>query len=300
MTRIHSRNPRRPGFTLIELLVVIAIIATLIGLLLAGVMKAYGKVPEVQTRTEISQLEAALAAFMSDYQLSDPPPSVLVLHEDMNYGATAVEQQSLQFLKKTFGRTLGTGGVIDWNGDGAANGPWVLEGEQCLVFYTGGIPTVAGGVPGCLGFSTNNANPASNPLGKRNGPYMTFKTNRLKVLTNKAGTPWFVYLDAYQSDRSALGKTLGGVPYAYFSSTGNNNSGYGANGGLDCTTIGAAAYRDAAGIFMNSNKYQIISAGADGQFTGTAGVWNPASGATGVDADNQANFSAKLLVAGQQ
>src|SRR5579884_1671000 len=83
MTRISSGSTRRSAFTLVELLIVIAIIALLVSLSAAAVMRVMGFIPEVETRTEISQLDAALASFMADYNLDVPPPSVLVLREEM-------------------------------------------------------------------------------------------------------------------------------------------------------------------------------------------------------------------------
>jgi len=314
MTRNHSRSTRRRGFTLIELLVVIAIIAVLIGLLLAGVMRVLLKIPEVQTQSEMSQLDASLAAFMSDYQLSDPPPSMLILREDMLYQTAPagnpnwqLELRSQQFLKRVFGKNLvqtdwnqvggiqSSGGI---NGAGNKGGYALLEGEQCLVFYTGGLQTMSGGVVQCLGFSTNNMKPSygsmpGETMGKRNGPYMTFKESRL--VASKYG--FAIYIDAWQSKTGVIQlPTIQGTPYAYYSSYGINN-GYSA----DCPSIcpiGTTPYHDGAGHFVNSNKYQIISAGQDGVFGSgllTSGAATDANGH-----DDQANFSSKILGAGVQ
>jgi len=292
MARNRLRNTSRAGFTLIELLVVIAIIAILVGLTAAGVFKILDRIPEVQTRTEISQFDGALGAFMADYNLSDPPPSVLVLREDMAYNTgNAVELRSLQFLKKAFGKNLGP---TDWNQNGNIdqNVPFVLEGEQCLVFYLGGVQTSASGTPQCLGFSTNNVSPAMGG-GSRKGPYFQFNSARL--IQGPASAPGFnMYLDPWKAK-------VGPKAYAYFSSNGVNN-GYSQT---DCQSLPAVPYRDAGGNFAFSNKYQIISAGKDGLFFTlpagpTTGVWSPSGGTTGNDADNQVNFSSRLLGAGQQ
>ncbi|HEY7309086.1 MAG TPA: prepilin-type N-terminal cleavage/methylation domain-containing protein [Gemmataceae bacterium] len=289
MTVIRSRGVRRAAFTLIELLVVIAIIAILVSLSAAGVMRVLIKIPEIQTRTDMSEMDSALGSFMADYQLSDPPPSVLVLREDMSYPAG---DPSGDFLRRAFGRNLTP--PIDWNGDGTLNGPWVLEGEQCLVFYLGGIQSMASGTPQCLGFSTNSMNPAM-AGGSRRGPYMQFQGSRLV----QGPSGFFVYLDAWKSKTSPLFSTLGGSPYAYFSSSGQNNTGYLTNGMKDCQSIGALPYRDAGNNFAFSNKYQIISAGQNGQFG--AGLWTPSAGAPdAAGRDDQANFSSRILGTGQQ
>ena len=46
---------------------------------------------------------------------------------------------------------------MDWNGDSniASGQEYVLEGEECLVFILGGIPTAPTQPPGVLGFSKN-------------------------------------------------------------------------------------------------------------------------------------------------
>jgi hypothetical protein len=189
---------------------------------------------------------------------------------------------------------------IDWNGDGQANGPWVLEGEQCLVFYLGGIQSTASGTPQCLGFSTNTMNPAM-AGGARKGPYFNFMSSRLVPLSsvNPNASPFFAYVDAWQVTKYPppvpANYTLRfPKPYAYFSTRGTNN-GYSA----DCPSLGAAPYGDGAGNFTFSNKYQIISAGQDGVFGN--GVWNPAAGPTDqFGRDDQANFSSRILAAGQQ
>jgi hypothetical protein len=122
-----------------------------------------------------------------------------------------------------------------------------------------------------------------------------------------------VYIDAWQSKAGPFFATLHGTPYAYFSSNGNNNNGYTQNAPQalqDCASIGAYPYYIMGtnpNQFMYPNKYQIISAGKDGIFgiynlpantVGTPG-WNPTAGATGVGADDQANFSGSLLGSGQ-
>jgi general secretion pathway protein G len=285
MIRSHSRTEKRAAFTLIELMVVILIIAVLVSLLLAAVSGVMRRIPVVQTSTDISQFSVALNAFMSDYNLDIPPPSTLVLYE-----TNPLQGPSANFLQKVFGKNLGSGvAFVDWNGDGVANGPWTLEGEQCLVFYLSGINNT--------GFSTNNINPAATtPSGKRRGPYITFQPSRLVPgnVVNSALNAFPVYIDSWQVKAVPHPPPYAnGVPYAYFSSNGIMN-GYTLT---DCANIGAAPYFTAASVYTNPNTYQIISAGKDGAF-GTTG-WNPAGGTTGPAADDQSNFSSTLLGAGQ-
>lgn len=133
---------------------------------------------------------------------------------------------------------------------------------------------------------------------------MNFSTSRLVpgTVINPSLNSFFVYIDAWKVQAAPK-------PYAYYSSNGLNNAGYLANNGADCAGLGIypptisppygpAPYNDGRNGFTNSNKYQIISAGQDGVF-GT-GVWNASNGATGYGRDDQANFSSKILGAGQQ
>lgn len=299
MIRDHSHGDKRSAFTLVELMVVILIIAILVSLISSAVMKALGKIPEVQTRTEISEMAVGLEAFMSDYGLSDPPPSVLFLNE-----FAPSTTPSGPFLQKVFGKNLGP---TDWNGDGVIAPPnitWTLQGEQCLVFYLGGIPSnpnnllTPGVQPAGLGFSTNNMKPSygsmvGETMGRRKGPYFNFVTSRLwpqTILNTPPGT-FYIYLDPWQTKTGPLYTTLGGSPYSFFSSAGINN-GYVATSGF-----GRLPFATGVGQFTYPNKYQIVSAGKDGILVG--GPWSPTSGAVGADADDQANFSGTLLGVGQ-
>ena len=324
MARIRSRSRNRAGFTLIEMVIVLGIILLLAALFLGAVMKVMGMAPEVQTRTEISELEVALKAFMSDYGLDKPPPSLLMLKEDMAYNtANPLDLQSVTFLKKMFGKNLNaTGTGIDWNGDGqivaGPTGWYTLEGEMALVFYLSGIPnnwerTNLGADLRGLGFSVNNNNPAADTglavahmgAGNRKGTYYTFPANRLvtastySTATSSLSPFFYVFVDPWKS------RIGGPKPYAFFSSGGANNlyNPYKAAGITDCLTIGANAWYTAAvagvpSAYENPNTYQILSAGRDGTF----GDGNYIGGTTGTGPghDDQANFSSRILGANQQ
>lgn len=66
---------RRGGFTLVEVLVTIAIITLLMGLVLPALMKSSGKAREVETKTLINMIKAALQEYEHDY--GDYPPTSL-------------------------------------------------------------------------------------------------------------------------------------------------------------------------------------------------------------------------------
>ncbi len=176
---------------------------------------------------------------------------------------------------------------IDWNGNGVydppppvsvpggtAHIPWMLEGDQCLVFFLGGIPSLAGGVPNMQGFGKNPKNPADNstpfpPNGPNavvapagfNPPFFDFQSSRLVFMdvdpnVNPARPPFLSYLDTYGLSDGA-GKLKSGKPYAYFSSYKSANgynryfrdvslTAFHSQHNSDCVTLGVWPYAEAA------------------------------------------------------
>jgi len=308
----HSRLVKRSGFTLIELLVVIAIIGVLIGLTASAVMRFMLKGPEVKTRTEIGQFDGALAAVQTELNGVGWVPSLLILREDGNYNGPQYAQ-TVAFLTQAFGKYVTTPGVqIDWNGDGAIcsvpnkpgyyppptdarfqfqNGDLVLYGEQTLVFLLGGIPTAqsANGPYACVGFANGN-NPAV-AGGTRRGPWFPFETTRLVPHpNNKNGFP--VYLDPWMTGPARQ-------PYVFFSHYKALN-GYMPN---DSMLIPGGPYFTKVGSvnnFVNSQGWQIISAGKNQLFGPGGTTWDPAKGTTNpAGVDDQVNFSRSVLGAPQ-
>jgi prepilin-type N-terminal cleavage/methylation domain-containing protein len=290
MIRRHAQRVQSGAFTLVELLVVIAIIAILVGLTAAGVMRVLNKIPEIKTRHEIAQMDQGIQSFMSDYGLQYPPPSFLYLSEDgthyqtMMSSGTATQQlaakQTVAFLQQWLGKNFNISGKYDWNGNGKIDPPYILEGEQCLVFYLGGIPAYAPtGNIAMTGFSPNISHPdqPATPGSTRKGPYVNFQTIRLTMTlypgTNRQTKPfvnWFfpVYLDAWLAksgpdygpdpylkdpqNQPLHHQYWGPQPYAYFSSSGKMN-GYNLTTSTptdvkqgfvqgDCTTVLANGY----------------------------------------------------------
>ena len=317
MTSPTNRARPPAAFTLIELLVVIAIIAILVSLTTAAVIRALRKGPEAQTRTDIGDLDMALAKLKSQFNLQYLP-SRLHLSKTNNYGATALDIDSKTFLQARFGRDccnsfrpLGAGQLIDWNGDGQ-NEELFLEGEQVLVFLLGGIPQTGNGVIGMTGFSNNSANPAAARAARAMVRSSSSRPNRLRLLTSPpsyvpasfhvgtgGGTGTFpVYLDAYaRFNPGPWGN--GGTPLLFFSGYGAEGGGnYLKYGGPDTTIAGVTPYITQAAPtiqFANPGTWQIISAGR-GRHVRPRRPWNPATGyGNGVGADDQANFSPRTL-----
>jgi type II secretory pathway pseudopilin PulG len=333
----HNRRDRqdRLAFTLVELLVVMTIIIVLMGLSLAGVQRIRSKARELKVRSDISQLEAAIASFKTNYQVAYIP-SRIVLREDGMYGTNADpiirawEQQSIVYLKKVWPRlatplTPGFAG-IDWNNDNKITvgdaGAWVLEGDQCLVFFLGGAQQNQGGAVGCLGFSTDPRNPMSQQA-RRSSPNADFTSDRLAVLPNGGYK--------YRSDQFATFLDPFSTPYAYFSSTYGNDYDYNWKASnqqvWDCDSFGGVfqlvpypntgtfsivPYFDSNlapnVIFYNRDGFQIICAGKNKLF-GAGGGWSIAQGYSTANAitgqpepgiDDFSNFHAMNMGSGTQ
>jgi prepilin-type N-terminal cleavage/methylation domain-containing protein len=303
MTHIHTRRGERPAFTLIELLVVIAIIAILLSLAAAGVMKIMGKANVIKARDELGKFDVALQRFMSENGV-DYVPSYIVLREDGLY-TTQIELDTANYLRRVFGKQFNPAlAVHDWNGNGQIDkGPIVLEGQQALIFFLGGIPDKT--ASGVTGFSTNPQLPTA-AGGTRKGPWFEdFQPARLSRQANG----FFVYLDPWSPGSTA-------VPYAFFSSYGPPGNGYAKYqallkgptnpNGHDCPSLVGLGltlgpYIEPGGPparYTNPKTHQVITAGADRQF-GAGGLWDPAAGVPiGTGADDMANFARGQLSAG--
>jgi prepilin-type N-terminal cleavage/methylation domain-containing protein len=333
----HHGKSFRISFTLLELLIVIAIIAVLLSLISAAAMYAFVKADEATTRSEISQLAITIQNFQTKYGVNYIP-SRIVLREDGVYDMNdPVQADSYAYLTRLWPRLSVAPGVtypVDWNGNGSQtpDPPVVLTGDQCLVFFLGGIQSSSPS-PHCLGFSTNEKNPAQ-ATGDRVEPFYEFKSSRLCLdpvqidyrTEVNPGLPssngYYSYLDPY-----------GSRPYAYFTAYGKQNGynryyGFGLiNGGTsgsisDCEGVAGELwpYCDRPftdnvtnlpipGVeYYNPTTFQIISAGRDQQFgpggapTATANIpgyfWVPGMPMVGVlapERDEITNFYDRLL-----
>jgi hypothetical protein len=225
------------------------------------------------TRTEIGAFNQALDIFK--HRFGSYPPSRVKLSETGNYPERdqpgTLDADSVAFLTRMWPRLrLGPGAEIDWNHDGRIEGDWTLEGDECLVFFLGGVQTQGEGNNDCCGFAADPDNPMWPPeSGKpRVGPFFEFRAHRLRDLH---GRGFFSYLDAF-----------GKQPYAYFSAFS-----YDRYGGTDCSALGVWPYAESLRPrprFWNTNSCQIICAGPDGRFgpgtTDASRVWTPANAGT--------------------
>jgi prepilin-type N-terminal cleavage/methylation domain-containing protein len=328
MRTSELRRLRREAFTLIELLVVIAIIAILMGLTLAGVMKILGKPPEVQAKNEMTQMDGAVQQFMTKYDVKYVPSQIKLarVYSNQTYPqvgvAGSLDDESVRFITQTIGRSGEQAFVTKWK---SANGiEWVpgmpadptgveiLEGHQCLVFFLGGLQTNNNGIISCNGFSPDATNPNVPPApGQGIGPFFQFESKRLSIPPGKR------YFAAYEDPH---GKKK---YYAFFSSFHGNSNDYNhykTPAGLpisDCASLNnmwpyATSARTANSPlqYVNKDSWQIICAGADGQFgpgtdlTAAAAsqfYWNKntAGSISAAGRDDQANFARGKLQYGE-
>jgi general secretion pathway protein G len=284
------------------MLVVVLIVGVLVSLISAATLKALAKGNQTRTVSEIGNLAMAVENFRVKYGFY-PPSRIHLCEQFGNYNQmNSFDVESIGYLTRMFPRLdtsamgIWTTRGIDWNGNGvfdtpATGGDIVLEGDQCLVFFLGGIPANTGGPPACTGFSVNPNDPAFHVAngGDSTASLFAFATNRL-AFAHVSGMPnqnvYYSYVDYYAAVDTTNFQLLSGRAYAYFSSYGRKN-GYNRyftamarTAGLsDCQTIQGGVggpvwpYAEAMvgttpGVktdrYVNPESFQIISAGADG------------------------------------
>ncbi|MBX9653825.1 type II secretion system GspH family protein [bacterium] len=183
---VYPTSTRR-GFTLIELLIVMVIILLLSGMLLGAVILVRRQVVRAQQVAELTQIDLALTNFKMKYGIY--PPSRIRLR---NYRAgttpvgnsyaldNAFDAHSVAYLRRIWpsiklpirARTADTTLTVEqptsaffWYLDSAAgpdpNAQYDLEGDQCLVFFLGGIAERRGANEYILhGFTDDQTNPS--------------------------------------------------------------------------------------------------------------------------------------------
>ncbi|RLS25176.1 MAG: type II secretion system protein [Planctomycetota bacterium] len=295
MSHLFKTRSRNSAFTLVELLIVIAIIGILASLATVGVMKALEKGKMVAARTEISQLEAAIAAAKQNFGGVDNLPSAIKLYSTpAGFNTDALGVSTSNFLTKAFGKAWQSSPASPWMGVGyTGTYPVTLTGMEALVFWLGGVRDANGTFQG---FSSYPSTPWDITNTKRKGPFYEF--DAVRVLNNTPTTiPTFVnswngsYAYFSSSDYLNFSKTVANGGYGAYSATG----------GL----ISPLLIRTPT-AFYNPKTFQIISSGPDqsfgkGNFGGgtTFGVVHtPGSGDYAISApgyDDLANFSSTQL-----
>ena len=296
---VQKRNALdRKGFTLIELLVVITIIVILMALTLGVISKIYVFLDETKTVADVNRLAQGCSQFKVSFGRY-PPAKIMLCENPAHYAgffAPGSAQQvlasySAEYISSVFPGLLNspssvTNG-IDWSGFGvntASPRDFLLEGEESLVYFLGGVRP-NGGAP--VGFNTDKTQLTIVTTGARLGPFFEFDASRLVASPNALSLGLFqVYRDVY------------GTPYAYFlpRTPGMNNYFHpgapqmlgfsAANQQMlsDCFSLTGnyvpmwkqALPSSAPFVAINYQKadsFQIVCAGKDKQF-GCGGLWN--------------------------
>lgn len=267
-----AQPARRAGFSLIELLVVILIISILVSLMVVGVRRFINVGPEVATRSQLTQIDQAIAAFKQHFDVDFLPNRFMLMG---NYANAPVDDpdltpaqdlqlrnDSVSYLKRLFPR-------MNLNATGLPNES--IKGSQCLVFFLAGLN------PLYEGFSTNPVSPFATG-GTRMGPLLELKAanvNSQQQLVDGFGQP-FIYYTAINRQYAAT-------------STSSLNALY------PIGTVTVQPYQELMGATwrtLNPTSYQLVSAGTN-EKPGPGGQWRPGMGmyTEGADgADDLANF----------
>jgi prepilin-type N-terminal cleavage/methylation domain-containing protein len=297
MSHLLKSRSRNSAFTLIELLVVIAIIGILVSLTSVGVMKILSRGQMVAARTELSQLEAAIAAAKQNFGNVDSLPSIIELYSDIptfKSKATSANPNTLatfNFLTKVFGKnwySASAPATIPWLGSSPSllpatysTSPKQLLGMEALVFLLGGYAEVPNlnDPPNFRGFSSNPLNPmdVTNPKYKIKGPFYEFKQKQIV-----SGTNYFTMVNSW------------GGSYAYFSSSDYSNVLLNPLGTVISPYHKTASGTATASSYYNAKTFQLISSGQDKTF-GPGGYYNPPYTIGQFVFDDIANFSALQL-----
>jgi type II secretory pathway pseudopilin PulG len=272
MQLTSERTAARRGFTVIEILIALLVIIVVAGLVIAAVMRLTSVPDEVQNRKDVDDLSLAVDEFVRRYDVY-PPSRILLSNNPMMYQSAAnggdpsdLGPYSDTYLRKIW-KKIDLNQPIDWSGGamaqiGQPNYSVVLEGDQCLVYFVGGLPNV--NPNGCRGFANSDRDPGNLTEANKLAPLFNFQSHRL-YLRRAPGQPqhtYFSYKDVH-----------GGQPFAYFSS---RSAQFGDNyyKDDDCQSLGVAPYFSQANPikkYLNPKSCQIISAGRDGYFGAVSG-----------------------------
>jgi len=285
-----SASRSRSAFTLTELLVVITIIAILASLGAAAVMNALWNAKQTRIKVEVDNLASAIIRFKELYGAYPPA--------DLNPTANSVAERNLKaFIARAFPRYNLSNLQADLQDAGA---PQVYNPAQALVFWL-------------RGFSPDATHPFTG-LGERKPLYDFDKTRlyptdpkdpndntklvpQIYLAPGAANSP-FLYFDyrSYSSnDTQPNNINMTREVLITSPMPESTNQGYASPYIFDVNNDRTAMDPD---TFMNSDSFQIISAGQDGLFgrsnnsdsNGLKRLYPAGTGYDEADADNITHF----------
>lgn len=333
----------RKGFTLIELGLVVLIIGILVGLLLPALAAAVRSARRAAIVAEINGMSQGIASFQVQYGFV--PPSRFIASETGDYSTAtlttspelaalnpftlqtivnrsriALSQIAPRMPVSVSGKPTGIAGIgfYDFNGNGQLDStPYLLTGDECLVFFVGGVPAPGTNGFGVAGFAASPFNPFQpvtylDSLGNIQAPprkplTAPFTSSRLvdldgdgmpSYLDSINGSPLAFFspitLGAYDPDDCNFATEPDGSPspLAGFAALGlgqsvvQNVSSPAPNPYTSGTPLGTG--RAYSATWINPSGFQIISAGADRQF-GPGGLWQQNSPGNPLPFDATAN-----------
>lgn len=176
----QTTSPRHPrhGFSLIELLVVIVIIGILMALILPAIGRVRYTARVAEVSAEITRMEQALATFQNRFD-TYPPSSISLYGTEAAWDRNPTAKSVIRTIWPDFDfSTSGRGdqSIHPWGTDDK-----VLTGDECLIFFLGGVPVyqVGSTTPTLTGFSKNSRWPFAVAGENRDGPFHTeFRAER--------------------------------------------------------------------------------------------------------------------------
>lgn len=262
-------------------MVAIVVISILTALLLPAIQGVIGAGKEGSVRSEISQLESAVATFKQKFGV-DPPSAIKIYEgaedtmasgtppnwaidttpEEMALPLRARSRALIQRMWPNYNFSVGQ----DLNGDGDQEDAFILDASTTLVFFLGGVASNSGtpgatGVP--RGFSKNPATPFAVPSStseQRDGPYFEFAPSRLRkapalIPITSDAFHFLQYRDQFEN--------LDGL-YLYLSSY--EGTGYISTDIPPGVPLGNAYQTSSNGPAHKAKTFQIISPGRDGLY----------------------------------
>lgn len=189
----RANASRRGGFTLIEMLVVILIIILLVGLLLPAVQKARDAAMRAQTKSDIAGVGTAIENFKATYDVKYIP-TFFILAKDYNPRPNespewvAALRESREFYAKVWPKAF----IPGFPGQTpVANDVFriCLDGNQCLVFFLGGVPPATSPAAPPNDVLPWPASFQGNRSGFWNSPTSPFAQSQPLALTNGQTSP---------------------------------------------------------------------------------------------------------------